>query len=127
MPLYMIKKTFQLSTQHTGTTASSVMKKTCISPFHAMNFKRRSEPVVIDAVYCDTPATDEGSTYSQLFVSTKALLTNVYGVKSYEQFVNISEDNIRQRGSMDKLTSDIAQSEISTRVKDILRVSFIDD
>ena len=126
-PLDMIKKTFQLSTQCARTPASSVMKKTYRSPFPGLNVKRRSEPVAICTVYCDTPVVDDGSTCAQLFVETKTFLTDVYGMKSDKQFVNSLEDNIRQRGAMDKLISDSAQSEISTRVKDILRDLFIDD
>ena len=127
IPLDMIKKTFQLSTQHARTPASSVMKKTYRSTFPAINVKRRSEPVATDTFYCDTPAVDDGSTCAQLFVGTKTLLTDVYELKSDKQFVNSLEDNIHQRGAMDKLISDSAQSEISTRVKDILRALFIDD
>ena len=103
------------------------MKKPYRSPFPTLNVKRRSEPVATDAVYCDTPAVDDGSTCAQLFVGTKTLLTDVYGMKSDKQFVNSLEDNIRQRGAMDKLISDSTQSKISTRVKDILRALFIDD
>ena len=60
-------------------------------------------------------------------MGTKNLVSDVYGMKHDMQFVNSLEDNIRQRGSMDKRTSDSAKSEISTRVKDILRVLFIYD
>ena len=77
--------------------------------------------------YCDTPVIDNGSAYAQLFVGTKNLLTDVYGIKSDKQFVNSLEDNIRHMGEMDKLTSHSAQSEITNREKDILRALFIED
>ena len=48
-------------------------------------------------------------------------------MKIDKQFVNTLEENIRKRGAMDKLISDSAQSEMSNRVKDILRALFIDD
>ena len=60
-------------------------------------------------------------------MGTKTLITDVYGMKSDEQFVDNVEDNIRHMGSMDKLMPDSAQSEIITRVKEILRALFIDD
>ena len=60
-------------------------------------------------------------------MGTKTLLTDVYGIKSDKQFVNILVDNVRQRGAMDKIISDSTQSEISIKVKDILRALFIDD
>ena len=69
----MIKKTFQLSTKHARTPASSVIKKTYRSPFAALNVKRRSEPVETDTVYYDTPAIDDGSTCARLFVGNKLL------------------------------------------------------
>ena len=66
----MIKKTFQLSTQHARTPASSAMKKTYRSPFPVLNIKRRSEPAAIDIFFYDTPAIDDGSACAQLFVGT---------------------------------------------------------
>lgn len=44
-----------------------------------------------------------------------------------KQFVNKLEDNVRQRGAMNKLISDRSQVEISKRVLDILRALFIGD
>ena len=123
----MLKKTFESSTQYARTPASSLLKNTYRSPFPAFNVKRRSEPVATDTVYSDTPAMDDGSTCAQLFVGTKTLVTDVYGMKTDKQFVNTLEDNIRKRGAMDNIISDSAQSKISNRVKDILRALFIDD
>ena len=82
IPLDMTKKTFQLSTQHARTPASLVMKKTYRSPFPALNVKRRNEPVATDTVYCDNPEVDDDSTCAQLFIGTKTLVTDVYGMKS---------------------------------------------
>ena len=48
-------------------------------------------------------------------------------MKLEAHFVDALQDNIRQRGAMDKLVSDRAQVEISNRVKDILRLYVIDD
>ena len=103
--------------QHGITPASSVMKKTYHYPFPALNVKRRSEHVVTDTVYCDAPEIENVFTCTKLFVGTKTLLTDVYGIKFDKQFVSSLEHGIRKRGAMDKLTSDSAQFEISTRVK----------
>ena len=73
-----------------------------------LNIQRKSEPVATDIVYCDTPAVDDGSKCAQLFEGTKTLVTNVYGMKSDKQCVNSLEDNIRQKGAIDKLMSDSA-------------------
>ena len=102
-------------------------KKTCRSLFPVVNVKRRSKPVVTDAVYCDTPVIDDVSKCAQVFVGTKTLMSDVYGMKSDKKIVNSLEDSIRKREAMDKLMSDSAQSEISTRFKGILRAAFIDN
>ena len=52
----------------------------------------------------------------QIFIGTETLMTDVYGIKSNEQFVNTLEDSIRKRGAMNKLISDRAQVEISNCV-----------
>ena len=78
-------------------------------------------------MYSDIPAIDNESTCAQLFVGTKNLVTDVYGMKTDKKFVNTLEDYIRKRGDMDKLISNSAQSDVSNRVKDILRALFIND
>ena len=42
-------------------------------------------------------------------------------MKTDAKFVNTLEENIRERGAMDKLVSDRAQAKTSNKVKDILR------
>ena len=95
MPLDIIKKTFQLFTQHARTPAYYLMKKTYRSPFTTLNVKRRSEPVATDTIYCDAPAIDNDSKYPQVFVGTKNIASDVYSMKSDKEFVNSLEDNIR--------------------------------
>ena len=80
-----------------------------------------------DAVYCNTPAIDNGSASAQIFVGATTFLTDIYGVKSDKQFVATLSDNMRHRGAMSKLISDSAQVEISNKAKEILRALFIDD
>ena len=46
-------------------------------------------------------------------------------MKTSKQFVNTLEDNIRERGAMNRLVSDSAEVEISSKVKDILRTLLI--
>ena len=53
------------------------------------------------------------------------MVCDLYPLKSSKQFVNTLEDNIRERGAMDKLISDSAQVEISNKVQDILRTLII--
>ena len=64
---------------------------------------------------------------AQVFVGTKSLVTDVYGMKTEKQFVNTLQDIIRTCGAPTKLISDNAQVEISNKVKDILHYLFIED
>jgi hypothetical protein len=117
----IIKKTFEMTTQHARMPHGTILKKHCKSPFPALDVQRRDEPVATDAVFSDTPAIDGGETCAQIFVGTETLVTDVHGMKSVKQFVNTLEDNIRERGAMSRLLSDRAQVEISTCVLGILR------
>ena len=71
--------------------------------------KRISEPVSTDTIYCDTLAVDNGSKCAQVFVGTKNMLSDVHDTISDKIFINSLEDNIRQRGDIDKLVSDNAK------------------
>ena len=59
-------------------------------------------------------------TCAQLFVGRNLLVADVYCLKTNKAFVNTLEDNIRERGAMDKLISNCAKAEMSERVKKIL-------
>ena len=62
---------------------------------------------------------------SQVFVGKDTLVADAYPMKSWKQFVNTLEDNIRRRGAIDKLLSASAKTEISNKVMDILRAYHI--
>ncbi len=125
VPKNLIKKTFENTTQFARMPMSDTLKKAYRSPFPACNIHRRNEPVATDTVYSDTPAIDDGATAAQIFVGTETTVADVYPMKSGKHFVNALEDNIRERGAMDKMISDRGSNEISKRVKDILRYLFI--
>ena len=98
------------------------MRKHFKSRFPAFNIPRRSEEFATGTIFSDTPAIDSDVTMAQIFVGKRTLVTDVYPLKSQKQFVNTLEDNIRFRGAMTKLISDYAKVEISSKVKDILRM-----
>ena len=106
---------------------SAILKKYYKSPFPAVNVTRRDEPVATNTVYSDTPAIDNGCKQAQIFVGTKTMFTDVYGMKTDSQFINTLKDCIRHRGAMSQLISDSAQVEISKRVLDILRALCLGD
>ena len=91
----------------------------------ALNIPRRHEAVATDTVFSDTPAVDSGVKQAQVFVGRDILVADAYPMKSGKQFVNTLEDNIRRWGTMDKLLSDSAKTEISHKVMDILRAYHI--
>ena len=124
-PTATIKRTFAVTTRFARGRVSDTLKQHWRSRFPACNVKRRNEPVATDTVFSDTPAVDSGVTAAQIFVGRKSLVADVYGLKTDKEFVNTLEDNIRERGAMDKLISDCSKAEMSSRVKQILRALFI--
>ena len=78
-----------------------------------MNVHRHDEPAPNDAIYSDTLLIYGGSSCAQLFVGTKSLVSNLYGMKRGKHFVNSLEDTIGARGKMSKIISDGDQAEIS--------------
>ena len=75
-------------------------------------------------MFSDPPAVDSGVMMTQIFVGKTTLVADVYPLKSTKQFVrsNTLVDNIPFGGAMSRLISDYAQVEISSKVKDILRM-----
>lgn len=53
---------------------------------------------------------------AQIFVITKSLVVDIYGMTSSCEFVNTLEDNIRSRGAMDKLVPDSVAEESNQTV-----------
>ena len=70
---------------------------------------------------------DSSVKQAQRFVGKESLVSDIYPLRSGKQFVNTLEDNIQKRDAMDKLISDSAKTEISHKVKDILRAFNIND
>ena len=120
LPINIIMKTFAKTTQFYRKPMSTRLQKHYKSPFPACNVQRRNEPIATDTVYSDTPAIDSGCKCAQIFVGTKTMVADVYGMKTEKQFVNTLQDIIRHRGAPTKLLSDHANLEISAKVKDIL-------
>jgi hypothetical protein len=120
-PANTIKRTLNVTTQYAHGRVSDTLKQHWRSRFPAYNVKRRNEPVATDTVFSDTPAVDSGVNAAQIFVGRESLVVDAYGLKIDKEFVNTLEDNIRERGAMDKLVSYCAKAETSNRVKNILR------
>ena len=76
----------------------------------------RPEPVATDTVYADTPDTDDDSTCTQIIATTESLVTDVYGMNLVSEFVRTMQDNIQERGVMDKLINDSAKTKISVEI-----------
>ena len=121
----IVKQTIDQTTQWGVALDSFPMKRHLKSRNQALNVPRRHESVVTDTIFSDTPAADSGVKQGQVFVGRDSLVADVYPMKSGKQYVNKLEDNIRRRGTMDKLLSDSAKTEISKKVVDILRVFHI--
>ena len=124
-PVETIKRTITATTQFARGRVSETIRQHWKTRFPACNVRRRNEAVATDTVFSDTPAVDSGVKAAQIFIGRTSLVADVYGIKTDKEFVNTLEDNIRERGAMDKLISDSARAETSTRIKDILRALVI--
>ena len=123
-----LEKTLSSTTQYATTSISGpIIRNKYKSPFPANNVIRRHEPTATDTFFADVPAICCGALMAQFFIGRHSLVRDVFPMKTDKQFVNTLEDVIRKRGAMDKLISDSAQVEISSRVKDILRALVIED
>lgn len=120
-PIDTIKKTLESTTQWARIPMGTLLKRAYKSLNPAANVHRRPEPVACDIVYSDTPAVDDGSKAAAVFIGLRSHVADAYGLKTDKQFVNTLEDNIRERGAMNKLVSDRAQVEIGERVLHFLR------
>jgi hypothetical protein len=98
-----------------------MLKKAFRSPPPALNVYQRNEDFACDIVYSDVPAIFEGSTTAVIFFGTSSKVTDVHGIKRYNEFTNTLEDTIIQQGSPNRLLTDRGQAIISHKVKDILR------
>jgi len=125
LPANIVQKTFGSTTQYAHMLYNTVLWHRYKAPHPALNHFCREEPVATDTIMPDTPAVDGGETWARLFVGTKSLLSDAYGMKTLANFSSTLMDNITQRGAPTKLISDRAQLEISKRVQEILRTLFI--
>ena len=86
------------------------MKRHLKSRNPALNITRYHEPVTMDTIFSDTPAVESGVKQAQVFVARDTLVADAYPMKSWNQFVNTLDDNIRRWGAMNKLLSDSAKT-----------------
>jgi hypothetical protein len=86
LPTDIIKKTFDVTTQYARMPLNTVLRKCFKSPNPAVNVRRRDEPMAMDTIQSNVPAIDGGEKYTQIFVGTKSLVTDVHGMKSPAQF-----------------------------------------
>ena len=64
---------------------------------------------------------------NSLAINSEVIAANMHPLHTEKQVENTLQDNIIKRGAMEKLITDRAQSEISTKVKNILRHLVIGD
>ena len=121
----IVKKMFERTTQYGRLPMGTCLRQMFRSANPALNVQRRDEDVASDVVFSDIPAVDGGQTAGVVFVGTKTDVVDAYPIKSEKQFINTLEDNVRERGAMNRLISDRAQVEIGERVKNFLRALVI--
>jgi hypothetical protein len=90
-----------------------------------LNVARRSEDLLTDIIYSDTPTVDDGMTSAAIYSGRLSHVLDVFGMKTDAQFVNILEDIIRECGAPGRQLSYSAIVIRSSRVKDFLRALYI--
>ena len=60
----------------------TLLKKRYMSPNHALNIHRRSEPVAMDTIYSNIPDIDNGATQTQFYVGCKNIVCDAYHMKT---------------------------------------------
>jgi len=96
LPADIIQKTFRSTTQYAHMPYNTVLWHHHKAPHPALNHFRREEPVATDTIVSDTPTIDGGKTWAQLYVGTKSLLADDYGMKTPANFSSTLMDNIIQ-------------------------------
>ena len=93
------------------------------APFPSLNVLRRNEPVATDTIYSPygIPAIGSGATCAQFFCGLYTYFCDIYGMSKPKEFPYILLENIRKRGAMDKLVSDMGTNELSKIVNQILQ------
>jgi hypothetical protein len=90
-----IKHTFNRSTQMAGIPMSTHLRTWYRAPNPAMNIPRQNEDLLIDYVYSDVSAINDGSTGgAQVFFGRATHVGDVYGMKSEAHFSNALQENI---------------------------------
>jgi len=96
LPADIIQKTFRSTMQYVRMPYNTLLWHGYKAPHPALNHFWREEPVATDKIMSDTPAIDVGKTWAQLFVGTKSLLLDAYGMKTPANFSSTLMDNITQ-------------------------------
>ena len=97
-----------------------MIKNNYQSNFLEINTNLHDEPIATDTIYYKTPEIDDGFTCSQLFFGTNSLVSDVYGMKTDNKFVDILEENIHAQVAMGKLISYCDQYEVVNHSQMIL-------
>lgn len=69
-----------------------------------------NKTIATDTVFCDVLAIDNDSCSAQLYVGTKSLFADFYGIKTQGTFINFLLDIIQGCGSPTKLISNRADN-----------------
>ena len=126
LPLVLIKKTFQATTQFAKLPASAYLWKRFKTPHPANNVWRRSEDVASDTLFSDTPAIDSGVKCAQIFFGTHTMVTDIHAMGTSKELFTTLQDTVIKGGAPNCLLADSARVECSYRVMTYLRLLFID-
>jgi hypothetical protein len=103
-PADTIKHTLSVTTQYARGRFSYNLQKHWKSCFPSCNVKCHNQADATVNVFIYTPAVFTGDfKAAHLFNGRKSLIADVYGIITDKEFVCTLEDNIRERGEIDKI------------------------
>jgi len=133
VPVERIKKTLDATTQFYRATVHHPFRKHFKSRFPAANVRRIPEWVSTDTIFSDVAAADDGvlghggCMMLQLYGGMDSHFLAGYPLSSEAHVPATFEDFIRDHGAPQGLASDMAKSETSHKIRDILRMYCVKD
>ena len=81
LPIGIIKKTSEATTQWAKMPASTHLFKRYFTPHMFANYYRRNEVIASDTIFADVPAIGSGVTCAQIYCGMNSTVTDVFGLK----------------------------------------------
>jgi hypothetical protein len=100
LPHDIVKKSFVITTQYIHLPHNTVLHTHFKLPNPALNIQCHIEDIATNTIESNVPAIDGGQKYTQIFIGTTLLLTNICPLKGLSMFPSILSDHIIDHGTL---------------------------